>query len=340
MKLLLIGSDHIWSIEKVYQKYLSALQQEVSLFAAQNEFYEFYNRSILNKIAYRAGLSRVIPRINIRLRERISRIKPDAVLVFKGMEVLPETLEWMREQKIVLANYNPDNPFIFTGSGSGNKNVTAGIPLYDLHFTYNLQVKERLEREYGVRTAVLPFGFDIDPGLYESCREQEETAKVCFLGNPDADRAALLNNLLERGVRIDVYGHHWDKFIQHDNLRIPGAVYGDEFWKTLWRYRVQLNLMRIHNLQSHNMRTFEIPGIGAIELAPDTPEHRQFFTPDREIFLYRDAGECYDKIKQLLGLSPAAAALIRQAARTKSVEAGYSYRDRARQVVDCLQELL
>ena len=339
MKILMVGSDHVWSIERIYYKWLLYWQQEVQLFPAQNEFYAYYQRSLLNKLIYRAGLSRIIPRINTHLRDAVSRFRPDAVLVFKGMEVQPATLKWLREQGIFLANFNPDNPFVFSGAGSGNPRVTAGIPLYDLHFTYNLEVKDRLEREYHTATALLPFGFEVGDEMYERCRRQPEVPRVCFLGNPDDGRVSLVRELLDRSIGIDVYGHHWDKFIHHDNLHIHDAVYGDDFWLTLNRYRVQLNLMRPHNLQSHNMRTFEIPGIGGIQLAPDTPEHRQFFTPDREIFLFRDAAECHDKIEGLLELSPEGSAAVRQAARTRSIIAGYTYKDRARTVLGSIRDL-
>lgn len=340
MKILMVGSDYVWSIERVYYKWLVHWQQDVQLFAAQNEFYAYYQRSLLNKLIYRAGLSRIIPRINAHLRDAVTRFRPDAILIFKGMEVQPATLEWLREQGIFLANFNGDNPFVFSGAGSGNPRVTAGIPLYDLHFTYNLEIKERLEREYRMATALLPFGFDVSDELYERCRQQPEVLRVCFLGNPDDGRVSLIRELLDRGVGIDVYGHHWDKFIHHDNLQIQDAVYGEDLWLTLYRYRVQLNLMRPHNLQSHNMRTFEIPGIGGIELAPDTPEHRMFFRPDHEIFLFRDMNECYDKIKMLLDLPAAEATALREAARAVSIASGHTYKDRARQVLDSIRELM
>lgn len=340
MKLLVVGSDQVWSIEKVYIKYLTGWGDEVQLFAAQNEFYRYYNRSIVNKIIYRLGLSGIIGRINRELRKVITESHPDAILVFKGMEVLPSTLQWIRPKGIFLANYNPDNPFIFSGSGSGNSRVTGGIPLYDLHLTYNLEIKDRLEREYHLATALLPFGFDVAEELYERCRLQPEVSRVCFLGNPDEGRVDLIRQLLDRGIGIDVYGHHWDKFIHHDNLHIHEAVYGEDFWLTLYRYRVQLNLLRPHNLRSHNMRTFEIPGIGGIQLAPDTPEHRRFFRPDHEIFLFRDMNECYDKIKMLLDLPAAEASALREAARAVSIASGYTYQDRARQVLDSIRGLM
>jgi len=336
---MIVGSDKVYAIENLYARYLAAEGAEVYQFAAQSLFYDFYQRSLFNKLLFKAGLSSILKMIDKQFRQQVIAFRPDIIWVFKGMEILPTTLKWIRAQSIFLANYNPDNPFLFTGSGSGNKNVTDSIALYDLHFTYNLEIKERLEREFKAPTCFLPFGFDLSMELYETCRSEEELNKVCFLGNPDNNRMAVLKALLDKGVLIDVYGHHWDKFIRHSNLTSYGVVYDEEFWKVLHRYRVQLNLMRVHNEQSHNMRTFEIPAVGAIQLAQDTPEHRIFFEPGREIFLFRDTDECFDKIKSLLELPPAQALEIRLRAREKSLSAGYSYKDRANTVFNIFKKL-
>ena len=120
----------------------------------------------LNKVKLRLGISAIYQSINRQLLDAVEEHKPGIIWVFKGMEIWPQTLEWIRSKGIRLVNYNPDNPFIFTGSGSGNRNVTDSIRLFDLHLTYNLAVKKRLEDEYYMRTALLPFGFDLDDEVF------------------------------------------------------------------------------------------------------------------------------------------------------------------------------
>jgi hypothetical protein len=75
------------------------------------------------------------------------------------MEIFPESLQWAKQKGIKLVSFNPDNPFIFTGKGSGNSNVTQSIPLYDLHFTYNHEIEQQLREKYRSKIAYLPFGF-------------------------------------------------------------------------------------------------------------------------------------------------------------------------------------
>jgi len=329
MRLLLVGSDKIYAIENFYEKYIRRLGAEVSNFTAQNYFYEYYNRSVFNKVAYRVGVSRITRRINKLFIARIEEYKPDVIWIFKGMEIIPDSLRWAKHRGIPLVNYNPDNPFIFTGAGSGNENVKKSIGLYDLHFTYNLEIKNRLEKDYSARTFFLPFGFDLSEELFAECAAQQEVVKLCFAGNPDEKRVQFLKRLAENGIEMDIYGNNWGRYLNHPSIKIFPPVYGDELWKVLRKYRIQLNMMRPHNEMSHNMRTFEVPGVGGIMLAPDTPEHRIFFNDASEIFLFKDLKHCVQLIKEILQLPEEAAISIRKNARLRSLKSGYRYEDRS-----------
>jgi len=339
MRLLLVGSDKIYAIENFYEKYIRRLGTEVSNFTAQNYFYEYYNRSLLNKVMYRAGISGITKRINKLFIECVEQYNPDVICVFKGMEITPASLQWAAQRRVPLVNYNPDNPFIFSGAGSGNDNVKKSIGLYDLHFTYNLDIKKKLERDYSAKTFFLPFGFDLSEELFASCAAQQEIVKLCFAGNPDDQRVEFLKQLAQHGIEMDVYGNSWGRYLNHPSIKIFPPVYGDELWKVLRRYRIQLNMMRPHNEMSHNMRTFEVPGVGGIMLAPDTPEHKIFFEDGEEIFLFRDLDHCVSQVKHILSLTKETAENIRNNARRRSLNSGYRYEDRAAAALHEIEKL-
>jgi spore maturation protein CgeB len=338
MKLILIGSDHVWSLEKIYFKYLKELDVEVELFPAQNYFYEYYNHSTIHKIFYRVGVSSVIKKINQQLIDKILAFKPTIAWIFKGMEILPATLEFMKRQGVLLVNYNPDNPFLFSGAGSGNDNISKSISLYDLHLTYNLDIKTQLEKK-GYRTRILPFGFDLSEEVYAMCCTQNEIVKVCFLGNPDRNRAEFIQSLAEAGIEIDIYGKEWNKYINHPRIQTLPPVFGEEFWRVLRRYRIQLNVMRPHNGQSHNMRSFEIPAAGGIMLAPDNEEHRSFFINGHEIYLYSDLPNCLKQVRTIISLPLIEVGKVRQNARNRSLRSGYSYIERTQTVLEYLRAI-
>ncbi|WP_114781601.1 CgeB family protein [Botryobacter ruber] len=341
MKILIVGSDYTWSIEKFFLKYLGEKAAcEVSLFPAQNILYSYLAKGAFNKIKHRIKFSSIYSKINEQLVEKIKETKPDVMWVFKGMEVTPETLMFAKAQGIKLVNYNPDNPFIFTGRGSGNKNVTDSIAIFDQYLTYSMDIMEEL-KTIKVNSRLLPFAYEIPVHIsFEKLSEIEEDNRVCFIGNPDNDRAKIIQALLKAGIEVVIYGNDWHKFTSHPNAVLNQPVYGDDLWYTLRKYRVQLNMLRKHNLTSHNMRSFEIPGVGGIQLAPYTKEHAVFFNTDENIFLYNNTEEAVQKIKTLLNLTKPEADKIRHSAYNSCVEQGYTYKGRASEVHNIFQELL
>lgn len=340
MKILIAGQFKSWALEHHYTRYLRE-HAEVETYPAEDVFDDFYQKSIFSKIQFRLGLSAIYLKIGNELLEKADLIKPDIILITKGMRTLPSVLKKLKSKGVYLANYNPDHPFIFSTRGSGNKNVTNSIGLFDLHLCYSKEVQQRIEREFGVNTARLPFGFELSTAQFDEAAQTEEVKRICFIGNPDSIRANYIKVMVKSGLPVDVYGHGWSKLLKATaNLRIFDAVYGKTYWQKVRSYRVQVNIFRPHNEGSHNMRTFEIPAAGGIMLAPDSPEHREFFTEGKEIFLYKNKEDLIAQAKHILEMPGTTAAIIRRNARQRSLDSGYSYKHRAAQAFIAFEELL
>jgi spore maturation protein CgeB len=317
LKILIIGSDYNWSIERIYTKELLKLGHEVKHIPVQNWYYDFYYKSKLHKTLTRLGLTRLQSKIQKRLIAEIQHQVFDLIWVFKGMEIQPKTLLELKKQTKRLINFNPDNPFIFSGKGSGNKNVTRGIPLYDEHFTYDHEVRNQIDKEFGIKCTLIPFGFDQETALDNDTPLTQDIKAVCFVGNPDAYRAEILKVLLDNGFPLHVYGNDWYKFLVHPNLTNHGPTYQTEYYQTLRKYRVQLNIMRVHNLDSHNMRSMEIPGCGGLMLAPKTKDHLAFFEEGKEAFFYENSAQLISQVKIMFELEDSAVQKMRLNAREK-----------------------
>lgn len=335
LRVLLIGSDYEWSIENKFIRELHKIGFEVSILPAQNWFYKYYYKNIFNKVLFRSGLSLINQKINYQLIKKVSYFNPDIIWVFKGMEVLPSTLKKWKNLNIKLVNYNPDNPFIFTGRGSGNKNVTNSIDLYDLHLSYDHQVLNELKNR-GLKCAFFPFAIDIN--LEPINEELTPIDKLAFVGNPDNQRVAFMNDLAHLGVPLVVFGNNWDKFKLDESIEINGPVDATKFQKIARNYRAMLNIMRIHNPDSHNMRSLEIPGFGGIQLASRTKDHQTFYLEGKEVFLFDDAFEAKEKWKALMKMTNLELLKLRNSAvqRVKSV---HSYEQRALEFKNLINEL-
>jgi spore maturation protein CgeB len=332
--ILILGSNHPAALELIYSSELAKLGKRSKIIGIQNLFLAYYTKSILNKIIYRLGISKIESTIQNIIKEQVLEFKPKTVLVFKGMEIKPKTLQWIKSKGIQVINYNPDSPFIFSGRGSGNRNVTNSITLYDRYITYDKTINEELGNS-AVKSAIIPFGFDSSGFNYKDLEEKDEVLKLCFLGNADKFRIDILEQIARNGVKIDVYGENWSSIKLQENISTFGPKYGAEFWQTMQKYALQLNLLRPHNLDSHNMRSFDVPGTGGIMLAPRTTDHQTYFSESSEVFLFSDLNEALQQIQFILNLSFFERNKIRQAARLKAMEY-HTYTHRTLQLVKYL----
>ena len=341
MKILIVGQQKEWAIEHHYQRYL-AQWAEVEVFPVDDIFDEYYWASLKNKLKVKLGISSIYKKINKAFLEKIATVEPDIVWVFKGMRIGPKALKKAKKMGVLLANYNPDHPFQFSSAGSGNANVTNSIGLFDLHFCYDKRVAERIEKEFASQTAILPFGYELADDVFQKAQAQQEVNAACFIGTCDPIRVQEVCALAAAGIEMHVHGDNWDKMLPAGtaNVHIHPPVYGNDYWYALRRYRLQLNIFRPHNIGAHNMRTFEVPAIGGIMLAPDSPDHRHYFEVGEEVFIYRSQEEMIDQAKKILAMSTDQASEVRQNAHLKSITNGYSYEQRARQAAEVFKKKL
>ncbi len=336
MRIIIIGSDYDWSIERIFKRELILLGCDVEIIPVQNWFNQYYYNSLFNKILFRCGLSRIYKKINSKTKHRVDQYNPRVIWVFKGMEISPLTLINWRNNGYLLINFNPDNPFVFTGKGSGNSNVTNAVSLFDVYLTYDRQILELLNKK-GIAALLFPFAFD---SLAEF---QQYTGslvrKLAFVANPDKMRVRFLNELDMLGIPIEVYGNNWHNTKLNKNISVFGAVDKIEYLDIAQRNLAMINIMRVHNLNSHNMRTFEIPGYRGIQIAPATSDHLEYFTNGEDIFLFNNHEDILEIWKELNSYSEIELQRIRNNAREKVV-LDYSYSERAKEFLKIVNELL
>lgn len=342
MKILMSNSKNQSYLANIYFKYLSNKfgKQNVIEFNHNDMFNDFYQKSIFNKIVFKLYPNFIISKISGRFLELCEQEKPELILIFKGMEISPNSLMEIKRMGVYLVNYNLDHPFTYFSRGSGNKNVYNSLPIYDLHITYSSYIEKEIIAKYpSFLTAVLPFGYNkniiVDLNEFNIFNEKKFP---CFVGNPDINRAKIINRLAHEGIEVHVYGHDWNNFLSNNNsnIKIFNPVYGEEYYKTLQEYRVQLNIFRPHNKNSHNMRSFEVPAVGGLMLASESDEHKSFFKEGTEAFYYSDTTDLIEKVRYILNLPDSEAYKIRLEAKERSIKSSYSYQERAYQLSEIL----
>jgi spore maturation protein CgeB len=343
MKILISNSKNPHFLAPQFVQCASQLGYQVNSTFYYDIVNDFLEKGIFNKILFRLFPNLIYKKANRQLLEDVDNHKPDVLWIFKGMEIYPETLTLLKKRGIKLINYNLDHPLYYYSRGSGNKNILNSINLYDLHFTYSLEIKKLLEVEYpNLCVDYLPFGFPTTVKYFD-LNKIKENKKVCFVGYGDKERFELIKILSENDIEIDVFGTKWGEMLKKTKLKgvsfFP-TVFGNQYWETIVSYRVQLNLLRPHNYLSHNMRTFEVPVVGGIMLTQKTPEHLSFFEINKEAFYFTQSTSLISEIKKILAFSDAEALEIRRNAAEKSQKSGYSYLNRTKFALERISELL
>ena len=116
-------------------------------------------------------------------------------------------------------------------------------------------------------------------------------------------------------------------------------LFGLEMFRQLRAGRVALNThIDISPVSASNMRLFEATGVGACLLTDWKANLPQLFEPDAEVVTYRDAAECVEKVRYLLG---------HDAERRRIADAGqrrtlsdHTFADRASRIDAVIRETL
>jgi spore maturation protein CgeB len=167
--------------------------------------------------------------------------------------------------------------------------------------SYDRSVVQQL-KGIKVHADLFPFAIDYDKKDVP-LTTRLSIPRLAFIGNPDQERVIFLNQLAALGVPLDVYGHDWNRNRLHPNITLFDALSRSDYKKLAPQYKAVLNIMRIHNVDSHNMRSIEIPAFGGVQLASRTTDHTIFFEEGKEVFLFSNAAEAAQQWSAILNLS-------------------------------------
>ncbi|MFH1039285.1 MAG: glycosyltransferase, partial [PVC group bacterium] len=194
------------------------------------------------------------------------------------------------------------------GGGNSISHLEAGnafpdlkmiIPYYDGFFpSKSVNVPELLE--LGARNVhYTQLGYD--PCTHypvQPTREEYDAYKsqIAFIGTYTPARAACLEQMGK--YSLSVWGTHWNR--KRHGARLRKAIKnriacGMKFSLVANSSRINLNLLREENRDTHNLKTFELPACGAFVISQRSEELAQFYTEGNEIAAFDTIEELQDK---------------------------------------------
>lgn len=338
----MLGTFNQGAIENFYKHGFEKCGITVETCGIADQYYSVLNKSILNKVINKISSDFFYKRINEGLLRFLNKKRYDVILVFKGMELFPETVRQLKEHASLIANYNADHPFLFFAPGSGNQHVLNSIPHYDVHFSYAQKITRQLQSRFHKQAYCIPFGYNSNMQASTANASAKYINRFLFIGAFDQERAQYLNRL--QSNNIDIYG---DAKWRSRNILRPysknayrnRALYGNEYAEAITSSSGILNLLRKQNIieDSHNMRSFEVPGYGGLLVSQRTGEQQEFFEENKEAAFFETADELREKMAYLIK-NEAVVRSIKKAAYQRSVRANYSYDQRSKQLLQRLQD--
>jgi spore maturation protein CgeB len=340
LKLLLVGQELGKYYTGLADSYVRAFSNIKMIETHSFDIALNINNDVLSKIINRINFAKdkFVNRVNLTLLKKIWSIKPDIILVIKGANLLPTSINLIKSKlkSTIIVCYNPDNPLNISNRGSTNFNIIKSIPLYDIYFTYSKTILNEVKKLNG-NSFYIPFAADtkIIYPIEKDC-EERYLCDISFIGDIDEERKNIIDQIISvnKNFKLRVYGLNIKLTKGIDKF---GFVEGKDFLCALIQSKINLNLLRIQNKNSHNMRTFEIPAAKGFMLHERSEEAMEFFVEGKEADYFSTAEELNDKTNYYLN-NDEIRKKIALAGYNKIFSANYTYGYQAKRILDIIKE--
>ena len=269
---------------------------------------EFVGYVVLPKLGCSYFLRHRILQHNRGLVNEIRSGESHVLLVYRGFNVLPETLAAAQDAGLTVAMWTWDS----LGYAPDMRKL---LPLLDVFFTFEYSDVSVVQQDINLPSYYLPL-FSV-PDWYYPIPGCEKDIDVIFVGSGTRpDRREMLQLVAEhcarKGYRFEVYGDNWIRqyriddalFLrlkQPDLFRIltPKRMSHQEINQLYARSKLCLNA-RLPKQQGLAMRTFECLGAGGC-LLTDIPETLLLhFSDDVELATYSSVPSLLDRLDRLM----------------------------------------
>lgn len=267
-----------------------------------------------------------------RILQACRVLRPDVLMVIKGIGVTADLLEAVRAQGTRTVMFYPDVAFDHHGVD------TDSFRHYDLFVTTKTFQVDYLNQILGdSRVAHVPHGYvgAVHRPIYARMAEGDYAADVLHAGNHSLHKQHLLENVAAAlpNVRFRLVGNRWTGAVAGGALAqcdMPGERIGIGYAEAIQTARINVAVhMGTTSTEWYDLvstRTFEIPACGGFMLHVDNAEVREYFTPGTEIDVFSDAEELTDKVRFYLERPEVRAGMVARAFARTVPAYGYAAR--------------
>jgi hypothetical protein len=273
-----------------------------------------------------------ILKLNIQLTKVVLAKDFKLIVCFTNSPINPSTIAYLRSlgKQVVLVY-----PDAIINMGVRN---SSNVALFDAIFSYSEVGVEafKLLGAKAVHWCPLAGDAEIHGGTRASA-DDAFTYDIAFIGNARPEREATLDFVIQQfpDQRIKILGDWRDA--QSERVRSKAEnrqVYGAGYAEFIRSARINLNIIDHSNFPAANMRFFEVPTAGGLQISSSCPEMAPMFQHGKHLLYYQNHAELQQQIRFALD-NPQAAEAIRSAGHAL-VHQQHLYKHRAQYVLDSL----
>jgi len=356
MKILVAGDWHSELHEEAVYQALIHLGQDIVRFPWQHYFKSTNNclgrlTSPALKFQNKYLLGPVVHRLNRDLVACVSDEKPDAVFIYRGSHIYPETLHRLRETSpaSVLIGYNNDDPFSPACPRWMWRHFLKGIREYDLVLAYRCHNLEDFTKAGARRVNLLRSWYIPErnrPVELNADEQRRFGCDVVFVGHYENDgRLDYLKKVVHLGYRLRLWGpgYEWEpvlKGIPELREQIPvRLVWGDEYNKALVGAKIALNFLSKLNRDTYTRRCFEIPATGTFLFSEYSEDLSTLFAEGIEAEFFRSLVDFEQKLRHYLVENEAAREQVAKAGLLRVSRDGHDVESRMCNLLGWIEEV-
>lgn len=338
MNILYVYEGNSNNLTGLGETFLREMNKNKEINIIPFKFLSLTRNKYFNKFFQVLGVNKLyLNKQNNQLLKSVFNKNPDVVFVFKGAGLYANVLKKikLKRKNIKIATFNPDDPF---NSKSCKQNIVDAVPLNDFYFIWSMALVRKI-KNLGVNSVhYIPFATDTDivsTPIFEGFKYD-----ITFVGNGDEERLKWIKEIRDMinfsgmKIKLDVFGKKWPNI---DGVQIHKGVEGFAYFNVLRHSKVSINILRLQNKNSLNMRTFEIPAAGGIMFHEESKEAEFFFTKDDPVYFFSSPKEFLSKLSFLLEnldeVQKSTSNLV-----NKFMEYNYTYSARINKILECLKQ--
>jgi spore maturation protein CgeB len=281
-------------------------------------------------------------RCNEALLDTIGCEKPDVILLYKPIYLFSCTIAKIRQiSDATLVSQCNDNPYEDGERFRLWRHYHKNIQLCDLNFFSRPSDCEYAARENVPNPRWLKFYY-VD-GFHRPVERVASAYKndVVFIGHYEADgRDAVLEYLLENGIKLRVFGPEWKRAPRRKLIgqQLIQPVFGEDYVRYLSAAKIALVFLSHRNKDQYTCRCFEIPACRTLMIAPRTEVLGELYKENEEAVFFDGKQELLEKIRLYLA-DDAGRRYIAEAGYRRCMADGHTNIDRAAEIIRSIEKL-